>query len=169
MNGVRQFCEYQYFCYKILFYSFCLYWLFFEPLKSKSTQMLRPQKGNLGVSFNNTLLNFGLYNFRVYTVQVYRVYNNIIIIILHTFTISTCSVQWTYENVCPSIQCPYYTKYIINLKTRASRCGSLNLNVWMTIFIIIDKNNGVKWYKCFCSDILSNIMDLNFDIMMTNH
>ena len=27
---------------------------FFEYIKSKSTQMLRPQKGNSGVSFNDT-------------------------------------------------------------------------------------------------------------------
>ena len=33
---------------------------FFESLKSKSTQMLRPQKWNSGVSFNDTLLNVGL-------------------------------------------------------------------------------------------------------------
>ena len=36
---------------------------FFESLKSKSTEILRPQKGNSGVSFNefnDTILNFGL-------------------------------------------------------------------------------------------------------------
>ena len=33
---------------------------FFKSLKSKPTQTLRPQKGNSGVSFNDTLLNFGL-------------------------------------------------------------------------------------------------------------
>ena len=33
---------------------------FFQPHKSKSTQMLRPQKGNLGVQFDNTFFNFGL-------------------------------------------------------------------------------------------------------------
>ena len=60
-NGVRQFCEYQYFCYEIPFYSVCLYSPFhFEYLKSKSTQMISPQKGNSGVLSNDTLLNFGL-------------------------------------------------------------------------------------------------------------
>ena len=39
-------------------FAVCLY--FFESLKSKSTQMWRPQNGNSGVSFNDTLLNFGL-------------------------------------------------------------------------------------------------------------
>ena len=33
---------------------------FLKFLKSKSTQLPRPQKGNSGVSFNDTLLNFGL-------------------------------------------------------------------------------------------------------------
>ena len=59
-NGVRQFCGYQYLSYEILFYLVSEYSPFFQFLKSKSTQMLRPQKGNFGVSFNNTLLNFGL-------------------------------------------------------------------------------------------------------------
>ena len=35
---------------------------FFESLQSRFTQMLRPQKGNSGVSFNDTLLNFGLWS-----------------------------------------------------------------------------------------------------------
>ena len=34
--------------------------IIFESLKSKSTKMLRPQTGNSRVSFNDTLLNFGL-------------------------------------------------------------------------------------------------------------
>ena len=33
----------------------------FESLKSKSTQMLRPQKVNSGVSFNDTLLMYNVY------------------------------------------------------------------------------------------------------------
>jgi len=38
------------------FFSVCLYSpFFFESLKSKSAQMLRPQKGNLEVLFNDTL------------------------------------------------------------------------------------------------------------------
>ena len=61
MNGVRPFGGYQYFCDEILFYLLSSYFLFLEPLKSKSTQMLRPQKGKWGVSFDNTLLNFGLF------------------------------------------------------------------------------------------------------------
>ena len=44
----------------IILFSFFIFFIFFESLKSKSTQMLRPQKVNLGVSFNDTLLNFGL-------------------------------------------------------------------------------------------------------------
>ena len=34
--------------------------IFFESLKTKSTQVLRPQKGNSGVSFSDTLINFRL-------------------------------------------------------------------------------------------------------------
>ena len=59
-NVVRQFCGYQYFCCEILFYFVCLQSPFLESLKSKSIEMLKPQKGNLDVSFIETLLNFGL-------------------------------------------------------------------------------------------------------------
>jgi len=98
MNGVKQFLWISIFLlWNIILLSFFIFFIFLEPLKSKSTQMLRPQKGNLGVSFNNTLLNFGLYNFRVYTVQVYRVYNNIIIIIVHTFMHIAQSVHAVYS------------------------------------------------------------------------
>ena len=43
-----------------MLFSFFIFSIFFESLKSKSTQILRPQKGSSGVSFNDTLLNFGL-------------------------------------------------------------------------------------------------------------
>ena len=33
---------------------------YFFPFKSKSIQMLRPQKENSGISFDDTHLNFGL-------------------------------------------------------------------------------------------------------------
>ena len=39
---------------------FFIFFIFIEFLKSKSTQMLRVQKGNSRVSFYDTLLNFGL-------------------------------------------------------------------------------------------------------------
>ena len=54
------FSEYQYFYKEMLFFQFHFSLHFFQSLKSKSTQMLRPLKGNSGVSFNDTLLNFGL-------------------------------------------------------------------------------------------------------------
>ena len=42
-NEVRQFCGYQYLCDKLLFYLVSSYsQSFFESLKSKSTQILRP-------------------------------------------------------------------------------------------------------------------------------
>jgi len=60
-NGGRQFCEYQNFCNEIFFFfSLFIISIFFESLKSKSKQMLGSQKGNSGVTFNDTLLNFGL-------------------------------------------------------------------------------------------------------------
>ena len=38
-NGFTQFCRYRYFCFEILFYLVSLYFtIFFESLKSKSTQ-----------------------------------------------------------------------------------------------------------------------------------
>ena len=46
--------------WNIILFSLFTSLIFFESLKSKSTQMLRPQKGNLGVLSNDTLLNFGL-------------------------------------------------------------------------------------------------------------
>ena len=39
-------------CYKILFYVVSSYSYFFRIFATKSTQMLKPQKGNSGVSFN---------------------------------------------------------------------------------------------------------------------
>ena len=45
---------------KYYLFTFFIFSIFLKPLKSKSTQMIRLQKGYLGVSFNNTLLNFGL-------------------------------------------------------------------------------------------------------------
>jgi len=47
-NGLTQFCRYRYFCFKILYYLVSSYFtIFFESLKSKSTQIIRPQKGTL--------------------------------------------------------------------------------------------------------------------------
>ena len=48
------------FVIKYYFYLVSLYSPFFESLRSKSTQILKRQKGNSGVSFNDTLLNFCL-------------------------------------------------------------------------------------------------------------
>ena len=45
----------KYFLFGFFTFSICV-----KSLKSKSTKILRPQKGNSGVSFNDTLLNFGL-------------------------------------------------------------------------------------------------------------
>ena len=58
--GLRIFVNISIFVMKYYFFQFVYILHFFESLKSKSTQILRPQKGNLGVSFNDTLLNFGL-------------------------------------------------------------------------------------------------------------
>ena len=58
--GLGSFVDINLFVMKYYFIDFLHIFHFLEPLKSKSTQMLRPQNGNLGVSFNNTLLNFGL-------------------------------------------------------------------------------------------------------------
>ena len=56
-NGFTQFCRYRYFCFEILYYLVSSYFtIFFESLKSKSTQIIRPKKGNSGVSFNDILL-----------------------------------------------------------------------------------------------------------------
>ena len=59
--GLDSFVNINIFVMKYKFFSvFILH--FFESLKSKSTQMFRPQKGNSAVSFNDTLLNFRLSN-----------------------------------------------------------------------------------------------------------
>ena len=42
------------------FFNLFIISIFLESLKSKSKQMLGSQKVNSGVSFNDTLLNFGL-------------------------------------------------------------------------------------------------------------
>ena len=49
------------FVMKYYFFPFVYTVHFFESLKSKSTQMLRPQKVNSGVSFNDTLLMYNVY------------------------------------------------------------------------------------------------------------
>ena len=59
-NGIRQICGYQCFCCVILFYLVCLYSPYFSISYIKSTHMLKPLKGKLGVSFNDDLSNFGL-------------------------------------------------------------------------------------------------------------
>jgi len=48
------------FVVKYYFISFVYSLHFLEFLKSKSIEMLKPQKGNSEVSFNDTLLKFGL-------------------------------------------------------------------------------------------------------------
>ena len=58
--GLRIFVNISIFVMKYYFFQFVYILHFFESLKSKSTQNLRPQKGNSEVSFNDTLLNFGL-------------------------------------------------------------------------------------------------------------
>ena len=58
--GLGIFVNISIFVMKYYFFSLFIFSIFFESLKSKSTQNLRPQKGNSGVSFNDTLLNFGL-------------------------------------------------------------------------------------------------------------
>ena len=59
--GLGIFVNISIFVMKYYFFQFVYILHFFESLKSKSTQNLRPQKGNSGVSFNDTLLNFGLW------------------------------------------------------------------------------------------------------------
>ena len=54
--GLRIFANISIFVMKYYFFQFVYILHFFESLKSKSTQILRPQKGNSGVSFNETLL-----------------------------------------------------------------------------------------------------------------
>jgi len=61
--GLGSFMNINIFVIKYYFFHLIYILHFFESLKSKSTQMLRPQKGNSGVSFNDTLLNFGLRGF----------------------------------------------------------------------------------------------------------
>ena len=58
--GLGSFVDINIFVMKYFSFSFLIFSILFESLKSKSTQMLRPQKGSSRVSFNDTLLNFGL-------------------------------------------------------------------------------------------------------------
>ena len=59
--GLGSFVDINIFCCEISFYLFSPYSPLFKSFKSKSTIMLRPHKGNSRVSFNDTLLNFGLW------------------------------------------------------------------------------------------------------------
>ena len=69
--GVGSFVNIKIFVMKYSFFQFVYNLYFFESLKSKSKQMLGSQKGNSGVSFNDTLLNFGLSKFRAQQIDVY--------------------------------------------------------------------------------------------------
>jgi len=62
--GLGSFVNINIFVIKYYFFTLFIFSIFFESLKSKSTQMSRPQKGNSEVSFNDTLLNFGLCTLR---------------------------------------------------------------------------------------------------------
>ena len=59
--GLGSFVNINIFVIKHYFFTLFIFSIFFESLKSKSTQISRPQKGNSGLSFNDTLLNFGLW------------------------------------------------------------------------------------------------------------
>ena len=59
--GLDSFVDINIFVMKYYFLSFFILSIFVESLKSKSTQKLRPQKGNSGVLSNDTLLNFTLW------------------------------------------------------------------------------------------------------------
>ena len=58
--GLGSFVNINIFVMKYYFTQFSYILHFFKSFKSKSTQMLRPQKGNSGVLPNDTLLNVGL-------------------------------------------------------------------------------------------------------------
>ena len=58
--GLGSFVDINIFVVKYYFIKFLHILHFLKFLKSKSTQLPSPQKGNSGVSFNDTLLNFGL-------------------------------------------------------------------------------------------------------------
>ena len=59
-KGLASFVELNILVMKYYFILFFHFLHFFEFHKSKSTQILRPQKGNSGVLFNRPLLNFSL-------------------------------------------------------------------------------------------------------------
>jgi len=58
--GLSSFVDINIFVVKYYFIFFLYNLHFLKSLKSKYAQMLRPQKGNSRVSFNDTLINFGL-------------------------------------------------------------------------------------------------------------
>ena len=59
--GLCSFVDINIFVIKNYFIYFLHIFHFFKSLKSKSTQIIRPQKGNSGVLFYDTLLNFELW------------------------------------------------------------------------------------------------------------
>ena len=58
--GLGSFVNTNFLSRDIVLFSFFTFAFFFISLKSKPTQMLRRQKGNSGISFNDTILNFEL-------------------------------------------------------------------------------------------------------------
>ena len=58
--GLGSFVDINIFVKKYYIIWFLQIFHFFEALQLKSTEMLRPRNGNSGVSFIDTLLNFGL-------------------------------------------------------------------------------------------------------------
>ena len=58
--GLGSFVDINIFVMKYFFYLVSSHFPFLSNLLNQIYKMLRPQKGNSGVSFNDTLLNFGL-------------------------------------------------------------------------------------------------------------
>ena len=74
--GLGSFININIFVIKYYFFSSFIFSIFFESLKSKSTQMLGAQKQNSGVSFNDTLLNFGLRDSTLQYKRCVNLWNN---------------------------------------------------------------------------------------------
>ena len=72
--GLGSFVDINIFVMKYCFFSFVTFSIFFESLKSKSTQMLKPPKRKLGSFVQRYCLNFGLRSAVNYSQQGCRVH-----------------------------------------------------------------------------------------------
>ena len=119
---------------------------FFESLKTKSTQMHTP-KGNLGVSFNDSLLNFGLCSmetvqqngrFTLFSSNFLSIYS-ILYVSVPCAVLSNLKLCLKWIHFFGKFNIGIFSNFI-NLKYRKGRCKNLNF-----VHSALDSLSWIYW------------------------